>query len=146
MNQYYKELQDIMEATQEATNETKLSEKAQSFLALQRQIFFEAYLDLEEITPHPTVVKLPFSKRKIVILDLEEWEDFYGYSQDNISNFVQAQKELDYCREALDKLGAHATFEDYIKKELKDWDIAQFEKVLEHEQTFTDKEWNDIVR
>lgn len=145
MEQLYKELQDIMEATQEATHETTLSKEMQSYLELQRQIFYEAYLDLEEIKPHPKTVQLPFCKRKIVILDLEEWEDFYGYSQDTLCNLLQAQKLLDHYSESLDKLNAHNTFDDYMQQQLKAWDVAQFEKVLEHTSR-SDDELEDIRR
>lgn len=144
MNQaIYKQLQEIQEATQEATNEAELSERTQKYLELQRQILFEAFQDIEEITPHPTIVKLPFNKRKIALLDFKEWEDFYEYTQDALNNLLQAYKEIDYLQSRLEKLDTHTSFDDYMKQQLKAWDMEQFEKVLEHT---AHTEWEDIGR
>lgn len=122
-------------ATREATNESALSDKLKSYLDFQRQCLYETYMEQEEFKPHPTEVKLPFRKRKIVILDADEWKTYYDYSQETLNNLIYAYREIEQLEEALSDKPS-SDFNSFMEETIKAYDNDQFEKVLERSNTY----------
>lgn len=130
-----KDFRALDKATKEATNENALSDKLKSYLEFQRQCLYEAYLEHEEITPHPTEVKLPFRKRKIVILDADEWADYYAYSQETLNTLTYAYREIEALEEALNDKPTFS-FDEFMRETVQAYDSEQFERVLERSNEY----------
>lgn len=134
-----KEFQELDTNTRNATNEAKLPESIQKYLEYQRHCLYEAYQNTEEVKPHPTTLKLPFMKRKLVVLDNEEWNDYYDFNVETLNTLIQAFKEISRLEDRIYELQPpKMDFDEFIKENTQQHDTEEFERILEHSNTLID--------
>lgn len=129
----------LTETVKDATNEYKLPESIQKYLEYQRHCLYEAYQNMEEVKPHPTTLKRPFTKRKYIILNYEEWDEYNDFNIATLNTLIEAFKEIERLEDIIDKLQPPKwNMDEYIGGNAQQYDTEQFEKILEHSNMLID--------
>ena len=95
-------------------------------LEMERELLYRGWLDTEDICLPILKKKHLLSNKDVVSMKLSEWEGYTGA----VKELLQV---LAYARERIERLDkkepATIPFEEYIKKEVLDYDAENFEKV-----------------
>ncbi|MBE7723653.1 MAG: hypothetical protein E7244_04200 [Enterocloster citroniae] len=93
----------------------------------ERELLYQGWIDTIDICLPEFKTQFIFKNKKIVSMDLIEWERYTGA----VKELLQV---LEYARERIEYLETSAAttkipFDDYIKKEVLDYDAEDFEIV-----------------
>lgn len=98
----------------------------EQLLETERKLLYQGWIDTRDICLPSLKVKCR-RKGTVVSMDLIEWERYTGA----VKELLQV---LEYAREQLEKSDdteQTISFDEYIKKEVLDYDAEDFEKVLD---------------
>lgn len=100
----------------------------EQWIDTERELLYQGWIDTKDICLPSLKVKRN-KKQAVVSMNLIEWERYTGAVKELLQVLEFARERIEYLEtsEATTKV----PFDDYIKKEVLDYDAEDFEKVLD---------------
>ena len=100
----------------------------EQWIDTERELLYQGWIDTKDICLPSLKVKRN-KKQAMVSMNLIEWERYTGAVKELLQVLEFARERIEYLEAT--KSTAKVPFDDYIRKEVLDYDADTFEKVLD---------------
>lgn len=100
----------------------------EQWIDTERELLYQGWADTKDICPPSLKVKRN-KKQAVVSMNLIEWERYTGAVKELLQVLEFARERIEYLESG--EPATKVPFDDFIKKEVLDYDAEDFEKVLD---------------
>lgn len=100
----------------------------EQWIETERELLYQGWIDTKDICLPSLKVKRN-KKQAMISMDLIEWKRYIGAVKELLQVLEFARERIEYLETS--KATTKVPFDDYIKKEVLDYDAENFEKVLD---------------